>query len=109
MQEAYFTTSEFLEDFEIDEDEEDEIIEEEEVEKEKKLILPNKFSIQVEEYRTANECGYIEAVIGVCTDNGYDPEEIVPAINRSLKDKIEFEAGTLNLLKEKPTEVQLPI
>lgn len=109
MQEANFTTSEFLEDFEVNEEDEEILEDEEETEKEKKLILPNKFSIQVEEFKSENECGYIEAVIGVCAENEYDPEEVVPAINRSLRDKIEYEAGLLNLLKEKPSTVQLPL
>ena len=50
---------------------------------------------------------YMDAIIEYCNNNGIDPSNAKSLINKTLKEKIAFEAQNLNMLKEKTAK--LPI
>ena len=50
---------------------------------------------------------YMDAVIEYCSENGIDPSNTKGLINKTLKEKIAYEAQGLNMLKEKTAK--LPI
>ena len=70
-------------------------------------ITPNKFAIIVEDIVRKKRCNYIDAIVIYCTENQIDPSTTKSMINKSLKEKIKYEAQGLNMLKEK--EAQLPL
>jgi hypothetical protein len=49
----------------------------------------------------------MDAIIEYCNNNGIDPSNAKGLINKTLKEKIAFEAQGLNMLKEKTAK--LPI
>ena len=49
----------------------------------------------------------MDAIIEYCNNNGIDPSNTKGLINKTLKEKIAFEAQSLNMLKEKTAK--LPI
>lgn len=83
------------------------IIEEET--KEEKIPSPNKFSIMIVRMAKETGMGYLESILAYCEESGFDVEDVTPLINRSLRDKIQVEAESLNMLKEKSSTVALPI
>ena len=44
---------------------------------------------------------YLECVVDVCSKENIDLETIKPMISKSIRDKIEYEAMSMNLLKYK--------
>ena len=50
---------------------------------------------------------YMDAVISYCSENGIDPSNTKGLINKTLKEKVAYEAQSLNMLKEKTAK--LPI
>ena len=71
------------------------------------IITPNKFAIIVEDIVRKKRVSYIDAVVLYCTENQIDPSTTKSMINKTLKEKIAFEAQGLNMLKEKTAK--LPI
>ena len=71
------------------------------------IITPNKFAIIVEDIVRKKRVSYIDAVVLYCTENQIDPSTTKSMINKSLKEKIAYEAQGLNMLKEKTAK--LPI
>ena len=49
----------------------------------------------------------MDAIIQYCSENGIDPSNTKGLINKTLKEKIAYEAQGLNMLKEKTAK--LPI
>jgi len=45
--------------------------------------------------------GYVEAIISICEEKGFDPEDITSFINGPLKEKLKLEAVNNNVLKGK--------
>ena len=71
------------------------------------IITPNKFALLIENIVKTKRISYIDAVVLYCTENSIDPSTIKSMINKTLKEKIAFEAQGLNMLKEKTAK--LPI
>ena len=71
------------------------------------IITPNKFAIIVEDIVRKKRISYIDAVVLYCTENQIDPATTKSMINKNLKEKITYEAQSLNMLKEKTAK--LPI
>ena len=71
------------------------------------IITPNKFALLIEETVKTKRMSYMEAIILYCENNGIDPSNTKALINKTLKEKIAFEAQGLNMLKEKTAK--LPI
>ena len=71
------------------------------------IITPNKFAQVIETKVKEKRCGYMDAVLLYCNETGLDPSNIKSLVNKTLKEKIAFEAQSLNMLKEKTAK--LPI
>ena len=71
------------------------------------IITPNKFAQVIETKVKEKKCGYMDAVILYCNETGLDPSNVKNLVNKTLKEKIAFEAQSLNMLKEKTAK--LPI
>jgi len=71
------------------------------------IITPNKFALMIENTVKNKRMSYMDAIIEYCNNNGIDPSNAKGLINKTLKEKIAFEAQGLNMLKEKTAK--LPI
>ena len=71
------------------------------------ILTPNKFALIVENIVKEKKISYIYAILDNCTDNENDPSNARSMINKTLKEKIAYEAQNLNMLKEKVAK--LPI
>jgi hypothetical protein len=65
------------------------------------ILTPNKFALIVENIVKDKKISYIEAILDYCKDNEIDPANARSMINKTLKEKIAYEAQNLNMLKEK--------
>ena len=71
------------------------------------IITPNKFAILIEETVKSKKMSYMDAILRYCEKNGIDPSDSRKLVNKALKEKLTYEAQSLNLLKEKVS--QLPV
>ena len=71
------------------------------------ILTPKKFALIVENIVKDKKISYIDAILDYCTDNEIDPANTRSMINKTLKEKITYEAQNLNMLKEKVAK--LPI
>ena len=71
------------------------------------IITPSKFALLIENIVKDKKVSYMEAVVLYCEENGIDPSNIKPLVNKHLKEKIAYEAQSLNMLKDKTAK--LPI
>ena len=71
------------------------------------IITPSKFALLIEDYVKDKKMSYMEAVVLYCEENNIDPSSVKPLINKHLKEKIAYEAQSLNMLKDKTAK--LPI
>ena len=71
------------------------------------IITPSKFALLIEDYVRDKKMSYMEAVVLYCEENNIDPSSVKPLINKHLKEKIAYEAQSLNMLKDKTAK--LPI
>jgi hypothetical protein len=71
---------------------------------EEALHLPltkEEFISEVETLVRRDEMGYVEAIIHICEERQFDPEDITSFINGPLKEKLKLEAVKNNVLKGK--------
>lgn len=66
----------------------------------------NTFSKQVEEYRFAKNCNYIEAILSLCELHAIEPDTVGKLVSKSIRDKIDYEGQQLNL---RPKKNSLPL
>ena len=71
------------------------------------IITPNKFALIIEDIVKSKQISYIDAVLEYCKDNEIDPSNTKSMINKTLKEKIAYEAQNLNMLKEKVAKLPL--
>ena len=71
------------------------------------IVTPSKFALLIENIVKDKKVSYMDAVILYCEENGIDPSSVKPLINKHLKEKIAYEAQSLNMLKDKTAK--LPI
>ncbi len=68
----------------------------------KKFISPEMFAHEIEKYVKDNGYdNYISAITDYCEDNNIDIESVPKLLSKQFKQKIEFEAASLNCLKVK--------
>lgn len=70
---------------------------------ESKILNKKRFSELVEYKIIEKRIGAMEAVLIVCEDNNIDPLDVSKLLSESLKQKIEAEARSLNLLPRTST------
>ena len=71
------------------------------------IITPNKFALIIEDIVKSKRISYIDAILEYCKDNEIDPSNTKSMINKTLKEKVAFEAQNLNMLKEKVAKLPL--
>ena len=71
------------------------------------IVTPSKFALLIENIVKDKKVSYMEAVVLYCEENGIDPSNVKPLVNKHLKEKIAYEAQSLNMLKDK--SAKLPI
>lgn len=65
----------------------------------KRFRSPNEFSAYIDENVNKIRISYMEAVINYCNEMDIDIESIGPLINQKLREKIQMEAESSNLMK----------
>jgi len=63
-----------------------------------KKITPKKFSIIIEELVRTKRLTYLEAVMYYCEQNSLEAHTITRWIDKSMRDKIQYDAEQLNYL-----------
>ena len=63
------------------------------------ILTPNKFALIVENIVKDKKISYIDAILDYCTDNEIDPANTRSMINKTLKEKIAYEAQNLKYVK----------
>lgn len=64
--------------------------------------LAKEFCKKIERLKAEDpDLSYLECIVDVCSDENIELETIKPMISKSIRDKIEYEAMSMNLLKYK--------
>ena len=71
-------------------------------------ITTKSFVSQVEELVKNNSMPYLDAILALCYEKEIEPERIVRFIDKSLREKLQLEAESLNNLKG-PKGNKLPL
>ncbi len=69
------------------------------------IITPNKFALIIENIVKEKKTSYMDAIVSYCDKTGLDPATIRSLVNKTLKEKIAYEAQGLNMLKEKTAKL----
>ena len=64
-------------------------------------LTPNKFALIIENMVKDKKISYIDAILEYCKTHEIDPSNTKSMINKTLKEKVAYEAQNLNMLKEK--------
>ena len=70
-------------------------------------LTPNKFAFIIENIVKEKKISYIDAILEYCKTHEIDPSNTKSMINKTLKEKVAFEAQNLNMLKEKVAKLPL--
>ena len=63
-------------------------------------LTPNKFALIIENMVKEKKMGYMDAILEYCKTHEIDPSNTKSMINKTLKEKVAYEAQNLNMLKE---------
>jgi len=72
-----------------------------------KIILKEEFSKEIERLVSDKKCSYIEALILTAQTKKLEVEYVSKMITLQLKEKIQYEAEELNLMKNKRNHLPL--
>ena len=70
-------------------------------------LTPNKFALIIENMVKEKKIGYMDAILEYCMKHEIDPSNTKSMINKTLKEKVAYEAQNLNMLKEKVAKLPL--
>ena len=70
-------------------------------------LTPNKFAFIIENMVKEKKISYIDAILEYCKTHEIDPSNTKSMINKTLKEKVAYEAQNLNMLKEKGAKLPL--
>ena len=70
-------------------------------------LTPNKFAFIIENMVKEKKISYIDAILEYCKSHEIDPSNTKSMINKTLKEKVAYEAQNLNMLKEKVAKLPL--
>ena len=70
-------------------------------------LTPNKFAFIIEIIVKEKKISYIDAILEYCKTHEIDPSNTKSMINKTLKEKVAYEAQNLNMLKEKVAKLPL--
>ena len=63
-------------------------------------LTPNKFAFIIENMVKEKKISYMDAILEYCKKHEIDPSNTKSMINKTLKEKIAYEAQNLNMLKD---------
>ena len=72
-------------------------------------LTPNKFAFIIENMVKEKKISYIDAILEYCKTHEIDPSNTKSMINKTLKEKVAYEAQNLNMLKEKVAKLPLKL
>ncbi len=64
-------------------------------------LSKEQFISEVETLVRRDEMGYAEAIIHICQERGFDPEDMTAFITKPLREKLKIEAINNNILRNK--------
>ena len=70
-------------------------------------LTPNKFAYIIDNMVKEKKISYMDAILDYCKTHEIDPSNTKSMINKTLKEKIAYEAQNLNMLKEKVAKLPL--
>ena len=70
-------------------------------------LTHNKFAFIIENMVKEKKISYIDAILEYCKTHEIDPSNTKSMINKTLKEKVAYEAQNLNMLKEKVAKLPL--
>ena len=70
-------------------------------------LTPNKLAFIIENMVKEKKISYMDAILDYCKTHEIDPSNTKSMINKTLKEKIAYEAQNLNMLKEKVAKLPL--
>ena len=70
-------------------------------------LTPNKFAFIIENMVKEKKISYMDAIFEYCKKHEIDPSNTKSMINKTLKEKVAYEAQNLNMLKEKVAKLPL--
>ena len=62
------------------------------------FLSKSKFSKMIEEAVVKKKLSYMDAILDICEKNNIEPEDVRKFVSPIIKDKLEAEAMSLNLL-----------
>ena len=62
------------------------------------FLSKSKFSKMIEEAVVQKKLSYMDAILDICEKNNIEPEDVRKFVSPIIKDKLEAEAMSLNLL-----------
>lgn len=65
----------------------------------KRFRSPTEFSLYIDEQVSNLKISYMDAVINYCNEKDIEVDSIGPLINQKLREKIQVEAETANMIK----------
>ena len=73
-----------------------------------KFLSKDKFAEDIESLVLETKMSYIDAIVQYCSDNNIEVDTVNKLVNKTLKEKIRWEATELNYLK-KTSHGRLPL
>jgi len=75
---------------------------------ENKFLTPSKFALEIEKIVIEENFNYIDAIVHFCEINNLEVESVTKLISKPLKEKLKYDAISLNFMK-KTSRARLPI
>lgn len=66
---------------------------------ENKFLTPAKFAIEIEKIVAQERCNYIDGIVMYCENNGIEIESVTKLISKPLKERLRYDAISLNFMK----------
>ena len=75
---------------------------------ENKFLTPSKFALEIEKIVIEENFNYIDAICHYCEINSLEIESVAKLISKPLKEKLKYDAISLNFMK-KTSRAKLPL
>lgn len=75
---------------------------------ENKFLTPSKFALEIEKIVIEENFNYIDAICHYCEINNLEVESVTKLISKPLKEKLKYDAISLNFMK-RTSRAKLPL
>lgn len=75
---------------------------------ESKFLTPSKFALEIEKIVAEDKMNYIDAICYYCEINELEVDSITKLISKPLKERLKYDAISLNFMK-KTSRAKLPL